>query len=40
MEKWDLVARASDNTTISCSIARNPMRPAATDDWCLEELYD
>jgi protein ImuB len=40
IEKWDLVARASDNTTISCSIARNPMRPAATDDWCLEELYD
>jgi len=40
IEKWDLVARAADSTTISCSIARNPMRPAATHDWCLEELYD
>jgi protein ImuB len=40
MEKWDLVAHASDNATICCSIARNPMRPAATEDWCIEELYD
>ena len=40
MEKWDLVARADSGATISCSITRNPMRPATTDDWCIEELYD
>jgi protein ImuB len=40
IEKWDLVASANDGATISCSIARNPMRPATTDDWRLEELYD
>jgi protein ImuB len=40
MEKWDLVARADNSTTISCSIARNPMRPATIQDWCIEELYD
>ena len=40
IEKWDLVARTDSGSTISCSIARNPMRPAATHDWCLEELYD
>ncbi len=40
IEKWDLVARADSGSTLSCSIARNPMRPAATHDWCLEELYD
>jgi protein ImuB len=40
IEKWDLVAGTGDSTTISCSIARNPMRPATADDWLLEELYD
>ncbi|MGB9030744.1 MAG: DNA polymerase Y family protein, partial [Acidobacteriaceae bacterium] len=40
IEKWDLVARTDSGSTLSCSIARNPMRPAATDDWRLEELYD
>jgi protein ImuB len=39
IEKWDLVAR-SDSGAISCAIARNPLRPAALNDWRLEELYD
>lgn len=41
MEKWDLVARgAEDGGMISCCIARNPLRPTASEDWRIEELYD
>jgi protein ImuB len=41
IEKWDLIARSDrDNATISCAIARNPLRPATMNDWRLEELYD
>jgi protein ImuB len=38
--KWDLVASSDSGTTISCAIARNPLRPATMNDWRLEELYD
>ncbi|MGA8529671.1 MAG: DNA polymerase Y family protein [Acidobacteriaceae bacterium] len=41
MEKWDVVARCEvDGTTICCGLARNPLRPATTGDWRMEELYD
>jgi protein ImuB len=40
IEKWDLVARSDTGATISCAIARNPLRPANLNDWRLEELYD
>jgi protein ImuB len=40
IEKWDLVARSDNGNRISCAIARNPLRPAALNDWRLEELYD
>ena len=41
IEKWDLAARAvDDSSTICCAIARNPMRPATMPEWRLEELYD
>jgi protein ImuB len=41
IEKWDLIARSDrDGATISCAIARNPLRPATMNDWRIEELYD
>jgi protein ImuB len=40
IEKWDLIARSDSNETISCAIARNPLRHATLNDWRLEELYD
>jgi protein ImuB len=35
MEKWDLIARAGEET-ICCCLARHPQR----DDWRIEALYD
>jgi len=40
IEKWDLVARTDSGATVSCAIARNPLRPVTLNDWRLEELYD
>jgi protein ImuB len=38
--KWDLVARSDSGATISCAIARNPLRSATMNGWRLEGLYD
>ncbi len=45
IEKWDLVARSVDSnpdskSVICCSLARNPLRPPTSQEWCIEELYD
>jgi protein ImuB len=39
VEKWDLIARTG-NETLCCCLARNPMRPASSQDWRIEALYD
>lgn len=39
VEKWDLIARTG-NETLCCCLARNPNRPASSQEWRIEALYD